>query len=111
MAAAAYLITILAVTLGLFQARRWAVNVLGTPEARRQWQEWRAAEQRRAEETDAPVRRRAPASAEPPLLVVLRDGFVGVVAGSLVIVSVLFAFLVFIVLGLCRQRRRRPAGA
>lgn len=104
--AAAYLVVILAVVQGLFQARRWAVDVLGTPEAQRQWQKWRVAEQRRAEEAGAPVRRRPPASAEPPLLVVLRDGFVGVVVGSVVIVSVLFAFLAFIVLGLRRQERR-----
>ena len=45
---------------------------LDTPESQAAWDAWRA-EARRQAAGDGPVRRREPKSAEPPLLVLLRD--------------------------------------
>jgi len=103
--AAAYLAFVIALFVSLLRAREWAIQELSSPEAQQQWQAWRDEELRRAQAQDGPVRRRPPSSAEPPLLVLLRDSFVGIVAGCLAIGSMLFAFLAFIVQSWWRSSR------
>lgn len=84
-----YLATIVALVLGVLAIRRMTLREMDTPEARAQWQAWRDAAVN--QDVAGPVRRRPPASAEPPALVLMRDYFAVVMSGSLIFGSLLFA--------------------
>jgi hypothetical protein len=85
----AYLATITTVVLVVQWARTTTLRDMDTPEARAQWQTWREAPPN--QNTDGPVRRRPPATAEPPALLLMRDHFMMVMSGSLLFSSLLFA--------------------
>ena len=99
----AYAATLAVVIGALVWSRQWAMRELGSPEARRHWQQWRNEEIRRAERKQGPVRRRPPIAEEPPLLILLRDSFSGIVVGVVVIVSVLFGFVMYVARALFRS--------
>jgi hypothetical protein len=86
-----YLAMLAFVVVGLIRFRRVALETMGTPEARAQWQAWREAPPNQA--GDQPVRRRPPKSAEPPMLVLVRDHFAVVMTGAVLCSSLLFAAL------------------
>lgn len=89
---------------GLWQARHWALRELGTPEAQAQWQEWKRHVVETQPRSDAVVKWRVPKSDEPPLLVLLRDSFLGVVGGCWAIASFLYAFFVIVLRGVLAPR-------
>ena len=94
---AAYLATMTALVLAVLEGRKSTLREMGTPEARTQWNAWRAAEPN--QDTGGPVRRQPPSSDEPPALVLMRDYFAMVMSGSLLFGSLLFAALMLAVRG------------
>lgn len=101
-----YVLFVALIVGALGQARRWALVELDRPAARAEWERWRTEEEARAAESEAPVVRRVPKSAEPPILVILRDNFVGVVASCVLMGSFLYAFFAIVGRGVWRERRR-----
>jgi hypothetical protein len=104
-AAAVYLVTMTALVLGLFRARVWVAQAYGDRGARSQWQTYREDMASQATDTEAPVRRRAPKSVEPPALVLMRDYFSVCLALALVLSSALFATLALLVGGVLIKGR------
>ncbi len=99
-AALGYVALLASMSGGLWQARRWAMRELSSPEARADWQRWKRHVMETQTRRDAIVKWRAPKSDEPPLLILLRDDFPAVVGGCLLIVSFLYAFLVIVLRGM-----------
>lgn len=106
--AAGYVALIAILGGGLWQARHWALRELGTPEALAQWQEWKRHVVETQPRSDAVVKWRVPKSDEPPLLVLLRDSFPGVVGGCWAIASFLYAFFVIVLRGVLAPRTDMP---
>jgi hypothetical protein len=98
---AAYIAWMAALAGGMMYARRQAIALYGSPAAQSEWDTWRADAQKLAAGA-GPVRRRAPRSAEPPALVLMRDHFGVCLSLVLVLNSVLFATLVLLVRGALR---------
>jgi hypothetical protein len=94
---AAYAATIAGVVILVLHVRGTTLREMDTPEARAQWQEWRQSSPN--QDTTGPVRRRPPSSAEPPALVLVRDYFALVMAGSILFSSLLFAAIMLAVRG------------
>jgi hypothetical protein len=99
---AGYLLTMAAVVAGMYWARQAVVTGFGSPEALAEWRQWKA-ETERLRKEGGPVQRRAVTSDEPPALVLMRDSFSAILAGSIAIGSFLFAFLAFIIEGSMRK--------
>src|SRR5436190_24354213 len=90
------LIVLSAVSAGLYFARQSAFRVYGDEAAQTEWDAWRE-DATKSSEGQGPVTRRAPKSAEPPALKLMRDYFVICLIIALSLSSVLFlAFLTFI---------------
>ncbi len=96
-----YLILMAVVIGSLWAGRQWSLRTLDTERAKSQWQSYRQAVARQGE-AEAPVRRQAPRSAEPPALVLLRDHFGSCLALSLLLVSSVYAALSFFLVGVLR---------
>jgi len=94
---------------GMNSWRRIVVTNLSTPEARAAWDQART-ELSQEDGTHGPVQRVAPKSAEPPMLVLLRDYFAACVFGLLAPLSALYAFFVWITLGILRQADGKGRG-
>lgn len=93
-----YIVMAAAVISLLVYARQQTIAQLDTPEARAQWQAWKAETERQAN-SQGPVTRRKVQSDEPPALVLLRDHFATIVGMSLTVASCFFLFLMLIVRG------------
>ena len=100
----AYVSVVAAVVAALAYARQQALRTYGTEQAQGEWDEWRdqATEQAQGQ---GPVTRRAPKSAEPPALVLMRDYFAVCLVIAVTLTSVLFVTFV----GLVRGALRTPA--
>jgi hypothetical protein len=96
--AALYGLMLAGVAGGMFSLRRAALATYGTPQAQAEWEAWRRAAGEMAQ-APGPVRRRPPASAEPPALVLMRDHFGVCLAGALLLASVLFGTLLWLAHG------------
>jgi hypothetical protein len=84
------LLTVLsAASAGLYFARQAAFRVYGDESAQTEWDAWREDATKSAEGL-GPVARRAPKSAAPPALVLMRDHFAICLSLSLLLSSVLF---------------------
>jgi len=104
---AAYLIVITGVVVVMLDLRRVTLSKMDTPEARAEWNAWRAAPPN--QRTDLPVRRRPPASDEPPALVMMRDHFSVMMSAAVVFGSLLFAVITIAARGaLWRDRVTSP---
>ena len=88
---AAYVAIMVGIIVGLFVVRSRTLASLSTPEARANWQAWREAAAKQSAE--GPVRRRVAKSTEPPALILMRDHFPVMLAGSLFFGSVLFTLI------------------
>jgi hypothetical protein len=97
----AYLAMLALVTRGVFYGRQQALAVYGSAEAQTEWDAWRSDAKKMAEQPST-VKRRAPKSAEPPALVLMRDYFVVCFAGAVVLSTVLFGTFMLLVQGACR---------
>ena len=94
----AYLIVLAAMVVLLFGIRRRTLTAMDTPQARAEWNEWREAARRQADGS-GPVQRRVPKSAEPPVLVLMRDHFLVCFVAVLVFGTLLFAVLMVMIRG------------
>ena len=103
----AYLAMLALVLGGLWYGRSQALAVYGSNQAQTDWDAWRGDATKMAEQT-GPVKRRAPKSAEPPALVLMRDHFLVCAALSLVLSSVLFATFMFFTRGALHSPTPRP---
>jgi hypothetical protein len=93
-----YFAVMVAVTAALFKARRDVSAVYGTDQAQAEWDQWRE-DAKTMTDGNGPVSRREPRSAQPPVLLLMRDHFVVCLGLALVLSSVLFATFMFFIRG------------
>jgi hypothetical protein len=92
-------IAVMALVLGsLIYGRSQALATYGNAEAQSEWDAWREDAKAMAAGS-GPVKRRAPKSAEPPALVLVRDHFAACVGLALLLSSVLFGTFMFFIRG------------
>jgi len=104
----AYVVIVGAAVWGICAARAAIVAQFGTPEARRDWQAWKA-ETERLSRAHPALERRPVTSDEPPSLVLMRDHFGTILAGGVTIVSFVVAFLLLALDGSFKSRRNPTA--
>lgn len=85
----------------LWHVRSRVIAELSSAQSRAAWQDWKDYTRRLADRS-GPVARRPVQSDEPPALVLLRDHFLAVTAGCLVVLTALVGFLAFVVRGMLR---------
>lgn len=95
----AYALLMVGTGWGLWSARSWAIGTFETPAEQQNWGDWQKETQARQDAQQVPEERRGHTSAEPPMLILLRDYFPGIAATAFVLMSFLFAFLVFVLRG------------
>ncbi|MDZ4819773.1 MAG: hypothetical protein SGJ20_12460 [Planctomycetota bacterium] len=94
-----FLLGVAAIIVTLLSVRTLVLD--SAEEGRRDWQEWR--EKAGIDDNmQGHVQRRPQQSAEPPILVLLRDHFPMVLGSCLVFFSAVYGFLVFVLLGSLR---------
>lgn len=93
-----YVVMMAGLLLLLVEARRRTIAALDSPQARAQWEQWRA-ETRRQSKTPGPANRRVPNSQEPPGLILLRDHFPAVAGTCALVSTCLFVFLAVVFRG------------
>ena len=99
-----YVACIAGVVFGMNRARSHLLTVYGTEQAQGSWQNWRD-----ATSTDAgPVKRDEPASELPPAFVLMQDHFRTCLWFSLLLITVLYVTLLFMIRGAFFYQR--PAG-
>jgi hypothetical protein len=94
----AYAAVLAGVIGALVKVRRDVTAVYGTQGAQTEWDQWRADATEMADGA-GPVKRRAPKSAEPPALVLMRDHFAACLGLSLLLSTVLFGTFMFFLRG------------
>jgi hypothetical protein len=99
---ALFVAALAAATWGMFAGRRWAMETYGGVQAQGQWDNWRDDVKQHAS-APAPVRRKVPASVEPPALVLMRDYFPICLVGALGLTAVLAGTFLFFVRGALRS--------
>lgn len=95
-----------AIAAGLFHVRQRTIAALDAPAARQAWEDFRLQEAAGQDDAGSPVQRRAPSSAEPPALVLMRDAFPAILTTALTTATFLFGFLVFVFRGMFRAGTR-----
>jgi len=103
----AYVVLIAALAGGLLTAR---ARVLGSPDAaasRADWLQWRREAERQSGD-QGPVKRRMPDATEAPTVLLLRDHFAACLTLALLISTVLFATLVFMIRGVLLGPKVQP---
>ncbi|MBM4000550.1 MAG: hypothetical protein FJ297_13615 [Planctomycetes bacterium] len=83
-----YALVIAAIVAGTFHARRAALETYGTEQAEADWQTW--VREARRQESEGPVRRRAPESARPPAAVLMGEYFGTCLTGAILMGSALY---------------------
>jgi len=101
---AAYVAMIAGVVGGMLHLRAEAMAVYGTAEAQAEWDAWREDATKMAEQPSV-VKRRAPKSAQPPALVLMRDHFAVCLSLAIVLSTVLFGTFMMFVRGAMRENK------
>jgi hypothetical protein len=101
---AGYLLFAALLITGMFLVRQTMVPELSTPQSQADWTAWRA-EAAQQDGTHGPVQRTVPKSAEPPLLILMRDYFPACVLGLLVPLSALYAVIAWLACGIAHQSK------
>ena len=96
----AYFTMLTVIVLGLRSYRESAIADYGSKKASSEWQAWRHDAEQMGK--DGPVARRAPKTAEPPPLLLMRDHFATCLGFSLLLSSCLFGWLMICVRGALR---------
>jgi hypothetical protein len=99
---AAYVAMLAGVVSGMWHLRAEALAVYGTAEAQAEWDAWREDATKMAEQPSV-VNRRAPKSAQPPALVLMRDHFAVCLSLAIVLSTVLFGTFMILVRGAMRE--------
>jgi hypothetical protein len=105
---AAYLLAMSAVVWGLAAARQSALANFATPEAREDWNDFRAEMNKQTSDPERSVTRRVLRGDEPPTLRLLRDYFAVCLALALLLCSALFATLMVMIRGALIGNRFEP---
>lgn len=95
--------------LMLFALGEWRsreVEFWNKPGELPKWQQWKA-ETERMSKASGPVQRRPVKTDEPPSLILMRDYFGVIVAVSILVVTVLFGFVAFVIRGSVPSARLR----
>lgn len=100
---AVYLATVAAIVVAMVHLRTTLVEQMSEQAEIAKWLEWRA-EAGAKDKMQGSVTRRVPTSAEPPMLVLLRDYFAAVLSAVLTFYSLVFAFSWFIAHGIARSK-------
>jgi hypothetical protein len=114
--AALYVAMVAAVVLGLRYTRDEIAPAMATAQGKADWQAWREETAKQAH-GKGPVARREQTTAEPPLVILMRDHYATCLGGALVFTTVLFGVMVILVRGavFCRtsdeNTQRQPRGA
>ena len=95
---------IVGVVGGMLHLCAEAIAVYGTPEAQADWDAWREDATKMAE-LPSVVKRRAPKSAQPPALVLMRDHFTVCLGLAVVLSTVLFGTFMMFVRGAMRENK------
>ena len=98
----AYIAVLALVAGGVFYGRQQALATYGSAQAQAEWDTWREDAQKMSKGS-GPVTRRAPKSAEPPALVLMRDYFAVCLAGAMLLTSVLFGTFMVLIRGAWSQ--------
>lgn len=101
---AVYLAMLAGVVSGMLYLRAEAKAVYGTAEAQAEWDAWREDATKMAEQPSV-VKRRAPKSAQPPALVLMRDHFTVCMSLAIVLSTVLFGTFMMLVRGAMRENK------
>jgi len=104
----AYVAAIGLVLGGLFYGRSQALATYSGAAAQTDWDQWRADATQMAQGA-GPVKRRAPQSAEPPALVLMRDHFAACLGLAVLLSSVLFGTFMFFIRGALASGKRSPS--
>lgn len=102
LAAAGYLVVIVAALWAVGAGRQWALATLDNPAARADWQTWQREETARQRSGEPTVARRLPRVAEPPLVVLVRDRYWLLVVAAIVFATLFYGFLLVTVRGAWR---------
>lgn len=97
-----YLVVSVALVWWLMDVRTWSLENQNNPAARAEWERWREVAAEPAT-TEGAVERRIPKSAEPPLLLMMREYFVMSVVAVLFFWTALFIPLVLMLRGVIAQ--------
>jgi hypothetical protein len=96
---------LMAIIVGLvLRGRDWALSELATDTAHDQWQTWRDDAGSDRDPQAGTVARRVPRSSEPPGLVLMRDYFAVCLVAAVVFTSLIYAVIVWMLLGAFRSR-------
>ena len=101
----AYLILLCALVGGMYLLRSNVLAKMGTAEAQRDWNAWRA-EAAKEDGSSGPVQRTVPKSPVPPLYLLMHDYFAAALVGLLLPTSALFFFIAWLVTGVMKQSAR-----
>ncbi len=93
-----YVVLIASLVGGLFLARSRVLGRLDADLSQEAWEQWRQ-EAERQSAGQGPVTRRAPTATEAPTVLLLRDHFGACLTMTLLISTVLFATLAFMIRG------------
>lgn len=88
----------------LFYARNWALNEMNTPEAQKNWTEWKEGveeevKKQEAGTSESPIARRAPKSTKPPAFVLMHDYFGICLGGVIVFGTILYWVCLLLLVG------------
>ena len=103
----AYAILIAALAGGLFTARSRVLRYRDAGASQEAWEQWRR-EAARQSTGQGPVTRRMPAATEAPTVLLLRDHFGACLTLTLVISTVLFATMAFMIRGVLFGPKLQP---
>jgi hypothetical protein len=87
------------------EARTHVLSVYGTDQAQQNWQLWRDT----ARKGEGPVERESPASESPPALMLMQHHFNACLGFSLLLTTVLFMTLLFMLRGAFFYEQSTPA--
>lgn len=73
------------------------------------WQAWRK-EAAKQDGSTGPVQREVPPSAEPPMVVLMRDHFATILGASIIFPAIILGFLIIVLRGVWQQSQNRESG-
>lgn len=105
---ASYVALLAGLAAGTIAVRNQQIRVLSSRDQRASWDSWRetAAKQ---DGSHGPVEREVPPSAEPPMLVLLRDHFPMILVASVLFPGLILGFLLLMIRGVIRQSAEKKS--
>ena len=104
-----WLLLVLMMVGALHTAREWVLDRFSSQEAHQQWGEWVEAAKQQAS-GNGPVQRRVPKSADPPVLLLMRDYYGTCLGMSLFLSTCLYGTFVWLLRGASTAKRSERPG-